>query len=933
MAIWIRLRSWLQAMLHRSRTERDMDAELRFHIDAYAQDLIRGGVPQEKAQRRALVEFGGVERAKEECRDATGTNFFDSLAQDLRFGLRMLRKNPGFTAAAVFTLALGIAANTTIFTAFDALVLRPRAVQDPDHLAFMFRTTPEEAHSRFSYPDYLYYRDHGKSFSELALFAFGMAVTSLDLPATGNDSRPGVAGAIGLHLPHLLRGSAQPIMCFFVSGNYFPMLGTVPLEGRLLVPEDDRPGAAPVVLMSGNFWRRQFNSDPKIIGSVIHLNGVAVTIVGATPVDYVATAPDVPDLWAPVAARVSFGSLSSQDLESRHVIVGEPQGRLKPNVSFADAQAEIGVLAARLRTLNPEDEDNEGAVVLPGKNDFALLEPMEWALIVASMAAVALLLLIACANVASLMLARATARSKEIAVRLALGAGRRRLLRQLLTESILLGLLGGAVGLLLAYWMLRLLIVQIASTLPSFFGTVAVHISPDIRIFAFTVLISCAAGVAFGLAPAFQASKVDVHSAMKAEGSALGLKINRSRLRGLLITGQMASCLVLLINSALLLRGSQRALDVDPGYETQHVAYVEMYNPARLHYSQARQLQLNQDLVQRLRRIPGVRSVAQASRPPIGNVRWVEIAPATADRAAARDTNEPSGAGYSYVSPDYFETMAIPMLRGRIFTRAEAEAQAPVAIISQATARRFWPSEDALGKRLRIGSKEPGMSFPGESDPFIPSSEVIGIASDVCSMDLTKIDESYVYLPLAQTRQWTSTVLARTEVDPDFLLPAIGREVRAVEPNLPMIAARLNTMVSMDPHFVISRVGGVLASIVGAIGLLLASVGVYGMVSYVVAQRTREIGIRMALGARSGQVLRLVMIEGFRPIAAGMLIGILISAGVSRLLAATLFGLNPLDTVSFSGVSVLLCAIALFATYLPAQRAMRVDPMVALRYE
>jgi macrolide transport system ATP-binding/permease protein len=310
--------------------ERDMDIELRFHIEAYAQDLIHGGVPPLEAQRRAFVEFGGVERAKEECRDATGSNFFDSLVQDLLFGLRMLRKNPGFTAAAVFTLALGIAANTTIFTAFDALVLSPRAVQDPDHLAFMFRTTPEEAHARFSYPDYLYYRDHGKSFSELALFAFGMAVTSSDLPATGNDSRPGVAGAIGLHLPHLLQGSAQPIMCFFVSGNYFRMLGTVPLRGRLLVPEDDRSGAEPVVLISGNFWRRQFNSDPKIIGSVIHLNGLAVTIVGATPVDYVATAPDVPDLWAPVSARVSLGSLSSQDLENRHVIVGEPQGRLKP---------------------------------------------------------------------------------------------------------------------------------------------------------------------------------------------------------------------------------------------------------------------------------------------------------------------------------------------------------------------------------------------------------------------------------------------------------------------------------------------------------------------------------------------------------------------------------------------------------------------------
>jgi macrolide transport system ATP-binding/permease protein len=931
MAIWIRLRPWLQAMLHRSRTERDMDAELRFHIDAYAQDLIRGGASQEEAQRRALVEFGGVERAKEECRDATGTNFLDSLAQDLRFGLRMLRKNPGFTAAAVFTLALGIAANTTIFTAFDALVLRPRAVKDPDHLAFVFRTTPEEAHARFSYPDYLYYRDHSKSFSDLALFAFGMAVTSSDLSATGTDSQRGVAGAIGLQLPQLVQGSAQPIMCFFVSGNYFPMLGTLPLHGRVIEPEDDHPGASSVVLLSGNFWQRQFHSDPNVVGSVIHLNGVAVTVIGVTPVDYIATAPDVPNLWAPVTARVALGSLSPGDLESRHVVVGEPQGRLKPGVSFADAQAEVGVLTAQLRALNLEDKHDQGAIVIPGKNDLALLEPMEWALVVASMAAVALLLLIACANVASLMLARAAARRKEIAVRLALGAGRRRLLRQLLTESVMVGILAGAVGLALANWMLHLLIVQVASTLPSFWGTIALRISPDIRIFVYTALISCAAGVAFGLVPAFQASKVDVNSAIKDEGSTLAFRISRSRLRGLLVAAQIAACLILLINSALLLRGSQRALRVDPGYETRGVAYLEMYDPVQLHYSQERLLQLNRDLVRGVEGIPSVRSVAQASRGPIGNARWVAVAPVNAVPRA--DANESSDAGYSYISPNYFETLGIPILRGRIFTRGEAEGQAPVVIVSEATARRFWPNEDALGKRLKIGSEKQHMSFPGQSEPFLASSEVIGIAADVRSMDLTKIDESYVYLPLSPSRQWTGTLVARTEVDPTLLLPEIGRQVRKADPSLPMIAARLDTMVSMDPHFVISRVGGVLASIVGAMGLLLACIGVYGMVSYVVAQRTREIGIRMALGAQSGQVLRLVMVEGFRPILAGVVIGILASAAISRLLAATLFGLNPVDAVSFSGVPLFLCVIALLATYFPARRAVRVDPMIALRYE
>jgi predicted permease len=500
----------------------------------------------------------------------------------------MMRKNPRFSCVAVLTLALGIGVNTATFTAFDALVLRPRAVADPDHLAFVFRATSDDLHGRFSYPDYLYYRDHSKSFSDLGLFAFGMAVTSSDLPATGQVTGSRAVSAAGLYLPQLLQGSAQPIMCFFVSGNYFSMLGAVPLQGRLIESEDDYPGAPPVVVMSGNFWRQEFHSDPKVVGSVVHLNGVPFTIVGITPVDYAGTAPDVPGLWAPVAARVSLGSITSQELQSRHVIVGEPQGRLKPGVSFADAQAESAVMEAQLRASHPEDRDDEHARVLPGKNDLALLEPMEWTLIAGAMIAVGLLLLIACANVASLMVAKAAARSREIAVRLALGVSRGQLLRQLLTESVVLGVLAGALGLPFASWMLHLLAVEIASVVPPFWGTINLPVGPDVRVFAYTLAISCTAGIAFGLAPALQASKTDVISAIKEEGSAFGLPVDRGRLRGLLITSQMAACLLLLINSALLLRGSQRALRINPGYETRHIAYFEMYDPERLHYPQAR---------------------------------------------------------------------------------------------------------------------------------------------------------------------------------------------------------------------------------------------------------------------------------------------------------------------------------------------------------
>jgi putative ABC transport system permease protein len=924
----------LGELFRKDRRERELAAELESHLQLHIEDNLRAGMTAAQARRGALMKLGGLEQTKEIVRDRRGLSILEAFIQDLHFGARMLRKNLGFTAVAVLTLALGIGVNTAIFTAFDALVLRPRAVNDPDSLAAIFRTTPGEAHGRFSYPDYVYYRDHSKSFSQFALFAFGMAITSSDLPATVPKAAPRFARAVGFQLPQLLQGSAQPIGCAFVSGNYFQMLGTVPLLGRIVLPADDQLNSPPVVVMSGNFWQRQFQSDPKVVGSILHLNGIAFTVIGVTPFDYVATAPSVPDLWAPVVAKVLLGGLTSKNMENRLVIAGMPMARLKPGISLADAQSELGVLAAQLGSTFPEAESNASISVVSGRDNLSSLDPESWALIGAAMAAVALLLLIACANVASLLLARAAARRKEIAVRLALGAGRWRILRQLLTESTLLGLLAGALGLPLASWMLHLLIVEIASALPSFWGTIALELSPDMRIFAYTLFISCGAGIAFGLVPAFQASKSDVNSALKEEGSTFGRRLSRSRLRGILISAQMAACLVLLISSALLLRGSQRALKIDAGYEARGVVYLELYNPANLHYSQPRMLQLNRDLILSLANLPGVQSVAQASRSPIGGIRWVPVAPVGVTFSSrGMDGSELPAAGYSYVTPNYFDTLGISIVTGRAFTVHEAEGQAPVVVISEATARRFWPGEDPLGKRLKIGSEQATMSFPGEKDPFFASTEVIGVVRDVRSMDLRKIDESYVYLPLAQTHKWTGILLARTENDPATLLTTIGHEVRRVDANLPVIGAPLNTMVSMDPFFVVSRIGGLLASIVGVLGLLLACMGVYGMVSYSVAQRTREIGIRMALGALGIQVLGQVMREGFRPILSGMAIGILVSAGVSRALTATLFGLSPLDLVSFGGVSLLLVAIALLATWLPARHATVVDPMVALRYE
>ena len=480
-------------------------------------------------------------------------------------------------------------------------------------------------------------------------------------------------------------------------------------------------------MISGNFWQRQFHSDPKVVGSILHLNGVAFTVIGVTPTDYMGTLQNVPSLWAPVAAQVQVGSLTAQDLENRLMIAGMPMGRLRLGVSLSDAQAEVDVLAAQLRAAHPQEERGRGVVLLPDRNPASMFEAGDWALIAAVMSAVGLLLLIACANVASLLLARAAVRRKEIAVRLAIGASRRRLLRQLLTESLLIALFAGAIGLPLAGSLLHLLVVEIASALPSAWGTIALQVSPDIRIFAYALFVSCAAGIAFGLAPALQASKPDVNSALKDEGTAFGLRLSRSKLRGLLIASQMAACLVLLICSALLLRGSQRALKIDAGYESRHVLALEIFSPANLHYPQARMLQVNRDLMQRIAGLSGVRSVAQASRDPVEGIRWVPVAPV--DAAASpptKGTNPAVGAGYSFVTPNYFETLGIPILLGRDFTDQDNPAFSPdpperglprgqrpeepsfppkVAIINQAMAKRFFPNESPLGKRFTTDEK------------------------------------------------------------------------------------------------------------------------------------------------------------------------------------------------------------------------------------
>jgi putative ABC transport system permease protein len=482
--------------------------------------------------------------------------------------------------------------------------------------------------------------------------------------------------------------------------------------------------------------------------------------------------------------------------------------------------------------------------------------------------------------------------------------------------------------------MLRILVLQIAAALPSFWGGIALEIDPDVRIFGYTLAVALVTGVVFGLTPALQSVKTDLNYGLKSEGTLFGRRMRRSWVRGVLIAGEIAAALVLLISSVLLLRGSQRALNVDPGFGTQNVIYLEVDDPTVLGLGRSTPVQLTRDLAQAIRSLRGVASVSRASRGPLaGGNRRVAVARAGASVPAARPgENETPDAGYGYVDSEYFTTLGIPFVRGRGFAPGEVQDIARVVIVSEALARRFWPHEDPVGKLLRVGTQQPSMNFPGERDPFIPSSQVIGVVRDVRNMSLREPDGPYIYLPLDQTR-WNSVLLVRTERNPAALLPVLGSEVRRLNANLPVLAGVLRTMISFDAYFVISRIGGVLASIVGVLGLLLACMGVYGTVGYIVVQRTQEIGIRTAPGADGRSVLLLILRDGMQPIAIGVVAGFLVAVGVSQVLSSMLFGLNRLDAISFGGVSVLLVGVAFIASYVPARRAMRVDPMVVLRYE
>ncbi len=911
-------------MFRSQRFDCDLEEEMRFHLEMKAR--ARGGT--EDARYAAERQFGNALLLRETSREMWGWGPAERLWQDLRFGVRMLVKNPSFTIVAVLTLAVGIGVNTAIFTAFNAVMLRPIQAPEPSR---MVQISSSKETDLFSYPDYLYYRDSNRVFSGMIAMTFA-GVSMTGAPTASPTTKGGIARAAGFEFPQPLTASgSEHVLTAVASGNYFKVLKVDAVVGRTFLPEEDAIGAQPVVMLSDNFWERRFARDPNLLGRSLLLNGAAFTVIGITPHDFLGTAPNVPDLWVPLAAEAHLAP-DNPMLRDRNSVCCRMYARLLPGVEREHAEAQMNTLAGRLRQMFPDGRAQSQAprMVLTRASPFGVPDAGAMAIILLVLAAVSLVLLIACANVASLLLARSAARQKEIAIRLAIGASRGRLVRQLLTESALMSMLAGVIGLLVAWWSLRSLLVQVAASLPTYWGTIAIHVTPDQRVFAYMLLLALGATAAFGLAPALEASKPNLTSALKEEGAAFGGRLRKSRLRDVLVGTQVAVSLVLLIAAGLMARGSLRAFTVDLGFDYRNVISFYIGIAKGVKYEPAKMAEVQRRLLERIEGLPGVMSVAVTSRVPLGGGN--RSMPVSLDGHSVTDANGPA-ASYTLVTSTYFSTLGIPILRGRNFTlqelRDRANFEGAPVIVSEATARKFWPGQEPIGKRIAFDSGAGSVPFPGEVHPRSASSVVIGVAKDVRSSRVDQIDETCVYLPAL----WGGIPILRTQGDPKPAIAALRRELPLVDANLEALVEDYRTAFSNQPAFVLSRIGAIGSTILGVLGLLMAAVGIYGMVGFTVSQRTHEVGIRMALGAHANDVLSLVLRETMRPVVIGIAVGLVAAAGLSRALVSLLFGLSTFDPMTFAGVAVFLMAVALVAGYVPARRATKIDPMEALRYE
>jgi len=816
------------------------------------------------------------------------------LKQDLKFGMRMVTKNPGFSLLVIVTLGLGIGLNTAIFSLVNAVLFRPLPFDDVERIVELNRG---DWNQFFSYPDYLEYRDRSGIFSELSAWSY--APISI--------------------------GSGETTELRFgqiVTGNYFSTLRVSAHRGRVLTPDDDRtPGQHPVAVISFGYWQSNYGADPAVVGRDISLNGGVYRIIGVAPEGFVGAYPAfAPDVWVPMMMEAQIMPEGGQ-LESRRSGWLRTIGRLAPGVTLQQAQARLDQFTPSLKQIDPERYADETAYVVH-PSGVGLPPEAQPATLAASglvMLMVGLVLLIACANVANLFLARSTARRGEIAIRLALGAGRLRLIRQLLTESMILAVCAGVFGILIAGWAVGLA-ERLLPELP-YKITLALDVALDGRVLTFAIVVSMLTGIVFGLVPALQATKADVAPALKDDVGARSLGVKRMRLQNALVVGQVCVSLVLLVSAALFVRSLQSANAIDPGFDHENVLAVSL--AFSLHDDDpVAGRAFYRGLLERVRAMPGVESASLNECVPLGftmsgNRYWVEGRPPRTDDSGEEVVDS---AFRSTVSAGDFKTLGIPLLRGRDFNELDTEDAPGVAIVNKAFADREWPGQDPLGKRF---------SIEGKDGPFL---EVVGVARTAKYIFIGEDPRPYFYLPFEQHYNPDTNLLVRTSGDPMSLVPPIRGVIKDLNPD---VAPADTRVLSGWIAFALlpARFAAALFGTFGLLAIVLASVGLYGVMSYTVGQRTREMGIRIALGAQRGDVLGVVLRHGLKLAAIGLVLGLVVSVLGTRVLSALLYDVSSTDPMTFVGVSALLVLVAFFACYVPARRATKVDPMVALRYE
>lgn len=911
-ALWHNLR-------HRERIERDLDREVRATVDLLVDEKMRAGVPPPEARRLALLEIGGVEPTKERVRAARSGALLDTVMLDVRYGSRLLRRNPIFALTAALSIAAGIGANTAIVTVANALLLRPpHGVAEPDRLVELVGTArggialgdiPQVA-----YPDYLQLRERTTAFTGLYGYLPSFAAASL-LTSSGDG--------------------AERVFAGIVTSNYFEVLGVVPAVGRFFRRADgEGEGASPVVVLSHRFWSRRFDADPAIAGRVVSLNGQTVTVLGVAAEGFQGTIVVSPDLWIPTASAQIVGPGPYSLTNPRSTLYMWIGGRLAPGASPAQTSAELTAIAWEIERARPP---GAGRGFFPGDREgerglgvMALTPiPGNLRLIVAAvlsvlLAIVSLVLLIACANVAGVLLARAAARRREIAVRVAAGAWRARLVRQLLTETLLLFVLGGAAGLILARWLTTLLVLA----LPEQQLPVGLSLPLDSRVMAFTAVLSFVAALASGLVPALHASRSDVATALKED---LHGPPDRLRLRSVFVVGQVAASVLLVMLAALFVRGLQAAAAVDRGFDPRGVD-VASIDLSTAGYTAESGPVFARELIGRVRALPGMAAATLADRAP--DARLMINGRLLAPGVPPPDGEAAFPVGVSAVDAGYFATLRIPLLAGRDFTDVDTAGAQPVAIVAEDTARRLWPGEDPIGKYIVWHRGAP--DAPLMSGAAAPALLVVGVAGDL-QLDGPSLETPplVVYVPLQQFYRPALTILARRASGQQ--IPSELRTLLAsMDRSLPILSM-MNLEDRAGPVETQLQLGAAVAGGAGLVGLLLAGLGIYGVTAYTVTQRTREIAVRLSLGAPRLQVVRWILGRGMVLVAAGAAVGLLATAGAARLLGAVNSHVPSVDSVDFATlgglVLTLFAAIALAASYVPVRRAMAISLTAALRDE